>query len=1653
MSGAVQDLLRAAQQPWKAAFEARLASLPTHLAGPLGALHRGSSDPQARERHEQAVTDLLHTSTPEVRQLIAATFFPQFPDVAARTLDALLTRHPYPQGYARRAFRAPGHRLAAAHARAWLWQTWHTTREYPQPTEWFAVHAGLLNPWESRGLGLLLGQAISDGNEEVYQILRDTAGTQHPVARMGRHVPGALLSSTRGDAWTLAEGLLLAAQRQEGLRQVILETVDEASPDAFTRLLRLILKEDLLRFAATLRAACVWFGLNYDVTDLRAVRAHLTQALAYLDDPAAARAAVTTGAGVDVYLALFTLAMRDAVPAADLARPLLTDADPARRMAAAQFLLAADLRTDDDRRTLLRDPDLRLAALAGSAVTRWAGDDLFTFEEFETYALRLPEAARHDPVLFPWLGHVPPRETALDILPALRGDRPFTVLAAHLGGMSVYGKAAVLRALAEHAKVAPLDAPTRALLLTLLQDRHSSVSQEAVTVMAHFTPDAAEIGAIHALLRRRSADLRRGLIRLLARDPAQAQASAAALLRGTADQRQAGLQLLIETDGTLPADFRPKTVTEQTLLARLTDPGSQLSLRDGLGLFDPSRLTRPAPLHARPRDYPADLQRGAALLRSLDALIAGHRDTPLTGVGWDGRETVLLGNVRPWQLRPGRDGQPMPLRDLWQAWWHARPDAQDGDLTRLRWTLTHFVARTDTTDSELQTELDGADAASSGTSPAGTSPVETSGAAGLEGEVLDLLGLDLEGLQDLLEDAGEEELVGTAVSAASVRQELRRRTLHRTLGPLVALRLEHPDLARVIVDALHDEHATPTDTEMALDAWETALSYLPADVEVQVDPQYTWRREDPRDLLQPLAPRGDWATWTDGHVRRLWNVTLHLGQAFPKLPRRRPDTALLLRAYACGWANRDDLLDQLIGERPQAGGYSSGGDFRDLGASTRRTVRPDLPTHPDWLAAVNDVRERVLEVEGARGDLETPATRAALALQGVHGAAVPLRLLAALGKNPLKRGYQGRNESRDVTFSHLIRVSFPLPGDTPAGFRAQARALNLPDARLLDLAMFAPQWAPLVSGALGWRGLQDGVYWLHAHTRDSNWSVPQDVRDAWEAEITERTPLSPADLTEGAVDVAWFRRTYGTLGAQRFAALLDAAKYASSSGGHKRAETFARAVLGEIDAADLLARIQDRRAQDAVRALGLLPLPRAKGAAARTLTDRYRVISDFRRGARQFGAQRQASERRAADIGLHNLARTAGYADPQRLVWAMEARSAPDWTRTVTAEGVTLGIALTDAGEASLTVRRGEKVLKTLPPALKKVPDVIALRESVTELNATRLRMRAALEDAMVRGDHLRPQELTELAAHPVIAPMLRSLVWILNEDRAGWWQGDTLDTPGGAQPIGERALRLAHPHDLFTLGQWPAFQAQVMDRRITQPFRQVFREYYPPTPAEADARRSTRFDGHHVQPGKAAALLKARGWVPVPEEGVRRTWHAENLNVWVDTSLGYGTPNEVEGTPLNAAIFLPHGAAEPLTLSQVPPRVFSETMRDLDLVVSVAHVGGVDPEATQSTTAMRSALLRETLRLLNLGNVRLENDHALIDGHHARYTVHLGSGAVHRQPGGFLCIVPVHNAHQGRVFLPFADPDPRTAEVVSKVLLLAEDRRIQDPTILEQLR
>ena len=89
---------------------------------------------------------------------------------------------------------------------------------------------------------------------------------------------------------------------------------------------------------------------------------------------------------------------------------------------------------------------------------------------------------------------------------------------------------------------------------------------------------------------------------------------------------------------------------------------------------------------------------------------------------------------------------------------------------------------------------------------------------------------------------------------------------------------------------------------------------------------------------------------------------------------------------------------------------------------------------------------------------------------------------------------------------------------------------------------------------------------------------------------------------------------------------------------------------------------------------------------------------------------------------------------------------------------------------------------------------------------------------------------------------------------------------------------------------------------------------------------------------------------------------------------------------------------------------------------------------------------------MLKLDNVEVKEKIALIRGTRATYGLHLGSAEVRVVGSIALHIVAVHSQHRGRLFLPFADDDPRTAEVMSKALMLARDDKIQDPNLLEQI-
>jgi hypothetical protein len=207
------------------------------------------------------------------------------------------------------------------------------------------------------------------------------------------------------------------------------------------------------------------------------------------------------------------------------------------------------------------------------------------------------------------------------------------------------------------------------------------------------------------------------------------------------------------------------------------------------------------------------------------------------------------------------------------------------------------------------------------------------------------------------------------------------------------------------------------------------------------------------------------------------------------------------------------------------------------------------------------------------------------------------------------------------------------------------------------------------------------------------------------------------------------------------------------------------------------------------------------------------------------------------------------------------------------------------------------------------------------------------------------------------------------------------------------------------------------------------------------------------VQPKKALALLKSRGWVASYEEGLQKVNYKENVIISLYALADWFSPADIEAPTIEYVCFHARKSYDTVAVDKISPILFSEAMRDVDLVVSVAHAGGVDPEASLSTIEMRENLLGEMLRLLRLDNVELRKTHAFIKGKLGEYTVHLGSGTVQKMATGSVFIVPVHSQHRGRLFLPFMDDDPKTAEIISKIVLLAEDTKIKDPEILRQIQ
>ncbi|MCR5124272.1 MAG: DUF4132 domain-containing protein [Treponema sp.] len=716
------------------------------------------------------------------------------------------------------------------------------------------------------------------------------------------------------------------------------------------------------------------------------------------------------------------------------------------------------------------------------------------------------------------------------------------------------------------------------------------------------------------------------------------------------------------------------------------------------------------------------------------------------------------------------------------------------------------------------------------------------------------------------------------------------------------------------------------------------------------------------------------------------------------------------------------------------------------------------------------IHDTIIQNELKRGDSESECSKFVDSVKAVYGAESVIPLIQSLGKTPFERnsiwGYESK-VSRTHCLSHLIRISKPSKEDDATKVSELVKEYKVPVQKLYDLAMYAPAWIPLLSEVLGVPSLESGCYYFIAHMNIS-WG---DKRDS--AKIAKYTPLSIEELNKGAFDLDWFTEVYSEIGEEVFDRLYESAKYITDGIKHSRSRKFADAALGRVSEIELEKEIVRARNKDLVMSYPLLPLGNLNETEkSEQILHRYEFIQKFKKESRQFGSQRRQSEGEAVEIALENLSRSAGYTDVNRLNLNMESaliekvREDFEWQD---AENYEIRIRIDENGKPSVECRKkgSEKSLKSVPAALKKSEKAVQLQEVHKRLKQQHERTRAMFENFMTDKIELPANEIASLLKNPVVSPIVSSLVFVCEkctgllftkeENEKNEEKIFLRDFDGSESEIEVgTVLRIAHPFDLFKSGNWHGWQKFIFDEKIVQPFKQVFRELYLKLSEELENDSSQMFAGNQIQPNKAAATLKSRRWICDYESGLQKVFYKQNLIAEIYAQADWFSPADIECPAVEYVSFRRRRADENsswnVKIREIDDIVYSEIMRDVDLAVSVAHAGSVDPETSHSTIEMRRAICEFTLPLFKIQNVRFEKNFAFVKGSRAEYTVHLGTGVIHKTAGGLINIVAVHSQQRGKLFLPFVDEDPKTAEILSKILLLARDESIKDPYILEQI-
>ncbi len=579
-------------------------------------------------------------------------------------------------------------------------------------------------------LSRVIGIALKKGDKVLFDRISNILDGEDEIGGVCSDLIEGLILSDRKDAWEMVAKLLLAAQRQEGLRQTIIANLKEASPKALAYFMKVILDNDLQRFSSVIMEIDEWFGFHWEAPKKATVKRCLELALNFMLSQKDAIKALQSNDNLEVYIALWSMGILNVDEANLKAIDLIQNASREKKIIACYFMQRTG-RTN----TVLLDwmvenigKDLELDYLIVQLIPKSSWKQELVGQLIDI-ATSVPKAGKQVTGSgFSWIDYKIKSDYFYQIAVQHANDKQLEEMSAELASIPSEVRESYIRKIfpdhnvwslryANDRKFKSIHIPSntwkKKLVWQALKDRNETVRSTAFNVLYHLTRvEEEDLDVLIGLLTRKGKDVRRDTLNLMLKqgDSSIKYCSTALLESGNINQRMGGLEILtqLKSANKMSSYVEQQAIAyidthknfgenEQIYLDKLVvKKKSNKNFANGYGVIDyanlsplitisdPFKSKKPGLFGKLMESFnPAflfgeliDSKKIKKEVNGLIDLIEKHKNHEYTYEGWDGStETTLIGDGfhlrhnKIENLEPEEVFELLPLPEVWQEWY------------------------------------------------------------------------------------------------------------------------------------------------------------------------------------------------------------------------------------------------------------------------------------------------------------------------------------------------------------------------------------------------------------------------------------------------------------------------------------------------------------------------------------------------------------------------------------------------------------------------------------------------------------------------------------------------------------------------------------------------------------------------------------------------------------------------------------------------------------------------------------------------------------------------------------------------------------------------------------------------------------------------